>query len=201
MSPELSFPLAVLWVTTGASSSHTDGQEPSPLFASQDECSPPPQDTPEQKPEPSRLPVVCSKKYGSLITNPASFTRGCDHYSGSRQEMPEASEQEKTCPDVQEENPGWCLRLLSPQTGLSGDPKIPSDPVSRVIWGRQWLRVGLQRLRQLWGSLTLQPPSSESPCPLCSHLSLENGLKFPLLKIPLLHPVFPLNFPNHYFYS
>lgn len=60
--------------------------------------------------------------------------------------MPEASEQEETCPDVQKENPGWCLRL---KTGLSGDPQTPSDPVSRVRWGRQRLRMGLQRLRQL----------------------------------------------------
>lgn len=146
---KLSFPLAVIRVTTGVSSSHTDGQEPPPLFASQDKHLPPPPDTPQQKPEPSLLPVVSSKKYGLLITNPASFPWGCDHYSGSRQEMPDASEQEETCPDVQEENPGWCLRLLSLKTGLSGDPQIPLDPVSRVRWGRQRLRMGLQRLRQL----------------------------------------------------
>lgn len=58
--------------------------------------------TPQQRPKPSCLPVPSSKKCGSLITSPASFPRGYSRYSGSRQEMPEASEREGTCPAAQD---------------------------------------------------------------------------------------------------
>lgn len=72
-------------------------------------------------PKPSAwFPVLSSKKCGSLIAALPSFPQGCGckGYSGSRREMPEASEQEGTCPVVPEGN----LRLLP------GTPRPPDPP-------------------------------------------------------------------------